>query len=37
MDNLNSEVLKKWIDNYDNYEETKRICDTLTYSIPKEL
>ncbi len=37
MDNENSELFKKWLDNYDNYEITKSVYDNLTSNIPKEL
>ena len=37
MDNENSKLFKKWMDNYDNYEETKYVYDNLTENIPEEL
>ena len=37
MDNDNSELFKKWLDNYDNYEITKEVYNNLTEDIPKQL
>lgn len=37
MDNSNSELFKKWLDNYDNYEITKEVYDNLSDDIPLEL
>ena len=37
MDNSNHELFKKWIDNYDNYEITKEVYDSLNSDIPSEL
>jgi len=37
MDNDNSELFKKWLDNYDNYEITKEVYNNLTDDIPKQL
>ena len=37
MDNSNKELFKEWLDNYDNYEITKKVYDNLTDDIPKEL
>ena len=37
MDNENNELFKKWLENYDNYEITKKIYDNLTENIPEEL
>lgn len=37
MDNENSELFKKWLDNYDDYETTKYVHDNLTNNIPNDL
>jgi len=37
MDNSNKELFKEWLDNYDNYEITKKVYDSLTDEIPSEL
>jgi pyruvate-ferredoxin/flavodoxin oxidoreductase len=37
MDNSNSELFKEWLDNYDNYEITKKVYNSLTDEIPSEL
>ena len=37
MDNSNSELFKEWLDNYDNYEVTKKVYDNLNSDIPEEL
>ena len=37
MDNENSELFKKYLDNMDNYEITKEVYDNLTDNIPAEL
>ena len=37
MDNENKELFKKWLDNYDDYETTKYVFDSLTNNIPDEL
>ena len=37
LDNENSKLFKKWIDNYDNYEETLDVYNKLTDNIPEEL
>ncbi len=37
MDNSNSNLFKQWLDNYDNYEITKKVYDNLNSNIPTEL
>ena len=37
LDNSNSELFKKWLDNYDNYKITKEVYDNLNDDIPSEL
>lgn len=37
MNNSNSELFKKWLDNYDNYNITKDVYDSLNDDIPNEL
>jgi len=37
MDNSNSNLFKEWIDNYDNYEITKKVYENLNDEIPSEL
>ena len=37
MNNSNSELFKKWLDNYDNYEITKEVYNSLNDDIPEEL
>ena len=37
LDNENKELFKKWLDNYDSYEETLDVYNNLTNKIPKEL
>lgn len=37
MDNSNSELFKKWLDNYDDYETTKYVYDNLSDDIPDSL
>ena len=37
MDNENSELFKKWLDNYDDYDKTKYVHDNLTDNIPREV
>ena len=37
MDNLNSELFKEWLDNYDNYDITRKVYDNLNDNIPEEL
>ncbi|MCM1370591.1 MAG: pyruvate:ferredoxin (flavodoxin) oxidoreductase [Clostridium sp.] len=38
LDNKNGDLFKEWIDNYDNYEITKKVYDNIDYNIvPKEL
>ena len=37
MNNSNSELFKKWLENYDNYEITKNVYDNLSDDIPNEL
>lgn len=37
LDNSNSDLFKKWLDNYDNYKITKEVYDNLNDDIPSEL
>lgn len=37
MDNENSELFRKWLDNYNSYEVTNEVYHQLTDNIPKEL
>lgn len=37
MDNSNSELFKKWLDNYDDYEITNYVYNNLNFDIPEEL
>ena len=37
LNNCNSELFKKWLENYDNYEITKEVYDNLSNDIPEEL
>ena len=37
MDNSNKELFKEWLDNYDNYDITKKVYENITDTIPKEL
>ena len=37
MNNSNKELFKEWLENYDNYEVTKKIYDNLDNNIPEEL
>ena len=37
LDNSNSELFKKWLDNYDDYKITKEVYDNLSNDIPEEL
>lgn len=37
LDSSNSELFKKWLDNYDNYQITKEVYDNLGDDIPDEL
>ena len=37
MDNSNSLLFKQWLDNYDDYEITKKVYDNLDDNIPEEL
>ena len=37
MDNSNSDLFKKWLDNYDDYKITKEVYDNLNNDLPNEL
>ena len=37
MDNSNSELFKKWLENYDSYDVTREVYNKLTCDIPDEL
>lgn len=37
MDNENSDLFKKWLDNYDDYKITKEVYENLTENIPEDL
>ena len=37
LDNSNSELFKKWLNNYDDYKVTKEVYDNLNNDIPEEL
>ncbi len=37
MDNSNSKLFKEWLDNYDNYDITKRVYDNLNDEISEDL
>ena len=37
MDNSNRTLFNEWLNNYDNYEITKRVYDNLNNDIPEEL
>ena len=37
LDNSNSELFHKWLDNYDDYKITKEVYDNLNNDIPEEL
>jgi pyruvate-ferredoxin/flavodoxin oxidoreductase len=37
LNNSNSKLFEKWLENYDNYEITKEVYDNLSNDIPEEL